>query len=826
MKILKAFQQEAKNNAVEILSSCLRDIRHLKINDEYKKHKKYIISKKGCVLFEAPTGTGKTLITGKTAEDISVKNKIIWIWLAPFKGVIEQSRKTIKENFPGLQVRDISKDRNVTKIKSGDVYVTTWASLAMSNSEARKARQATETQVSFDDLINISKVNGFNIGVIIDEAHHSFKTGNQSSNFYRDILNADITILCTATPKDKDVELFELKTSINVNRISISRRQGVEAGLLKQGIKVGLFKTANLSESQFIDFEQTALIHGINTHNKLKKLLQEQNANFTPLLLVQATDNDNIERIKNWAINAGFSNESISVHTADEPDPYLETIAYDNNIEILIFKLAVATGFDVPRAFTLVSFRTNRDIDFGTQIIGRIMRVHQNLQSNINLIPEELKYGFVFLTNKDGQEGLISAAQRINAIKDELATVSGDIMVVPMSGILSKQNTSGQTELVFNVEDIDYIEKIDDEDISINSSYKNTEQIDLFGNIFFDSHKTSKYNNSLDNKKNEISIYTYKIKENYDGPKCFKTARLSLNGLDIIDDAITYFEIDNELLTIAQKQAIQIKRENLEIFSGKYDETESSYAYILEKEINKKGQAALMGFNKDGMINLKNLQIKLETRLKKAFETAGIIDIANDEKKVRSGLYKILSMKKSRLDEAIKRAMLKHIEVIDTAPIPDSITSDIELEYSRKNIYGVIPYDLGSWEKKFALWLDDYEADNIKWWYRNPSRKPHSISIPIPGRTNNFYPDFVISVEGRNNEDGIILIDTKERINDEEGIAIAKANASHPLYGKAIIIYLKEEKDGDSSWYTVRYVESKEKNDLDQILRYDLLNVL
>ena len=121
--------------------------------------------------------------------------------------------------------------------------------------------------------------------------------------------------------------------------------------------------------------------------------------------------------------------------------------------------------------------------------------------------------------------------------------------------------------------------------------------------------------------------------------------------------------------------------------------------------------------------------------------------------------------------------------------------------------------------------MDDNEANNINWWYRNPSRKPYSVCIPIPGRTNKFYPDFIISVENRNKKDGIILIDTKERINDEEGIAVSKINATHPTYGKAIIIYLQEGKE-DSKWYTVRYIESKEKNELDQILRYDLLSIL
>ena len=65
----------------------------------------------------------------------------------------------------------------------------------------------------------------------------------------------------------------------------------------------------------------------------------------------------------------GFRSEGegklIRSHTADEPDPYLSTIAADESVEVLIFKLAVATGFDAPRAFTLVSFRPNRDEDFG-----------------------------------------------------------------------------------------------------------------------------------------------------------------------------------------------------------------------------------------------------------------------------------------------------------------------------------------------------------------------------------------------------------------------------------------------------------------------------
>jgi type III restriction enzyme len=55
-------------------------------------------------------------------------------------------------------------------------------------------------------------------------------------------------------------------------------------------------------------------------------------------------------------------------------------VAIDEQKEVLIFKVAVALGFDAPRAFTLVSMRGAKDTDFGIQVVGRILRVHSRLQ--------------------------------------------------------------------------------------------------------------------------------------------------------------------------------------------------------------------------------------------------------------------------------------------------------------------------------------------------------------------------------------------------------------------------------------------------------------
>ena len=54
-------------------------------------------------------------------------------------------------------------------------------------------------------------------------------------------------------------------------------------------------------------------------------------------------------------------------------------LANNERVEVLIFKMAVALGFDAPRAFTLVSMRAAKDEDFGVQLLGRILRVHRRL---------------------------------------------------------------------------------------------------------------------------------------------------------------------------------------------------------------------------------------------------------------------------------------------------------------------------------------------------------------------------------------------------------------------------------------------------------------
>src|SRR5260370_20805309 len=134
-------------------------------------------------------------------------------------------------------------------------------------------------------------------------------------------------------------------------------------------------------------------------------------------MLVQVDSKDkSVERVKERLLALGFSETQIAVYTAEEPDSGLLALANDEAREVLVFKMAVALGFDAPRATTLVSMRAARDEDFGVQLVGRILRVHRRLQgrARAKTLPETLRYGYVFLEDAHEQIGLELAADRSN----------------------------------------------------------------------------------------------------------------------------------------------------------------------------------------------------------------------------------------------------------------------------------------------------------------------------------------------------------------------------------------------------------------------------
>ena len=263
----KRYQSEAVNNILELFRHAEAQIQAA--NDSASRAAATAYN--GCALLEAPTGSGKTLMAGLIAEAFSraedpYNAKVVWFWFTPFKNLVEQSKAVFKEHFAGLRVRNLFAERVTATARSGDVFVTTWSSVATTKQESRIVRTSGDVSVSLDEFIGELREEGFRIGVVVDEAHHGFTAETEAMKFYRDVMRPDFTLLITATPDDRDIDRFKNATGIaELHRVSVSRHDAVEAGLIKDGIKSIAYIAPDVQKN-LPDFALTAIIDDAQCH--------------------------------------------------------------------------------------------------------------------------------------------------------------------------------------------------------------------------------------------------------------------------------------------------------------------------------------------------------------------------------------------------------------------------------------------------------------------------------------------------------------------------------------------------------------------------------
>ena len=121
----------------------------------------------------------------------------------------------------------------------------------------------------------------------------------------------------------------------------------------------------------------------LKKRDELKKLFEKDDKNINPLLLIQLPSAIEGQENKRKEVEAILQKKKITegdgnlaVWLSDEPKDTLDNIEKkDNKIEVLIFKQAIAIGWDCPRAAILVIFRESKSVRFTIQVIGRIMRM-------------------------------------------------------------------------------------------------------------------------------------------------------------------------------------------------------------------------------------------------------------------------------------------------------------------------------------------------------------------------------------------------------------------------------------------------------------------
>lgn len=818
---LKKFQQEVCDGIVARLANVRALYRGLaqaapERLDEARRND-------AALVLQAPTGAGKTAMAIEAMRRVSADERVLWFWFAPFTGLVDQSRRVIAQQAPELRLLDLDTDRHLDAVRDGGIFVSTWAALAARNADSRRARTTGDAGMAIDAVIAQARVEGLRIGCVVDEAHHGFQRAAQARAFFAEVLQPDYALLMTATPRDADMAAFERATGYVVGDpadwAAVSRFDAVQAGLLKQGVRMVRFIARDGDTAQLVDFEHLALRECAAMHRTMKARLSEAGVALTPLMLVQVPNGAEAMRAAQQFLTdpAGplrFSPDAVRIHTADEPDADLLALAQDPTVEVLIFKMAVALGFDAPRAFSLAALRGTRDVGFGVQVIGRIVRRHALLQGRD--LPPELDHGYVFLANSESQEGLLEAGAQINQLRTQLPelgtqtvlTVVGDrpelqivrsgeplaLLVSPTSVhtvAASDSETSSRTlddtsTLAWGGADLPTLTQALQDSLALEGGSPPRQRDERIAAAFALA---------------PASIYTYVCRPG--GPAFLRSECLPPAPEDFEAGLAAHVNFSAEVLADRFRNRVQVQRSEADLFDGREvreEDTPDVWASLAPEAVADRAEQIRLRLRD---ANDRELYARLLERFSTAIEASGAV-VSDDEEQLMQQLDLVLVRRPRLLREAYTRMRQAAVLDIDVA-VPAELASDQRLPPASRALYGVVPPGLNADEQRIAALLD--ASPHVLWWHRNPPMT--GVGLYRWDEGEGFYPDFVLKVRDRPGA-GIALLELKGEHLWGKDSEVEKADAQHPEYGR---VFMVGRRRGASDFEFLRPLGSKLQGD-------------
>jgi type III restriction enzyme len=361
------------------------------------------------VLLKAPTGAGKTVMAAALIERVvdqahlhpGLDSNMAFIWFAPNTLHIQSYTALSKfyEESRRLNCIDLNNLTSDPVLNPGDLLFVNWASLSNKNNIWRKEN---ESKTNLETLIENTKANSTKIILIIDEAHLSAFTGKQAIAV-RYLIAADIELLITATENNVP------DLNVIVNRNDVIRQQ-----LIKKSVRLNIGLNPAQQNSDNVNIH--LLRKAFEKKAELQRLYDKEVGYgvVNPLILIQLPSDstalseedksvkENVEYLLNSEFNISTNNGKLAVWLSGEKETAgLEEL--NGFQDVLIFKQAIAQGWDCPRAAILLNYRTIGSPNFGIQTVGRILRMPHRK----HYLHDELNHGYVYTDIQTSQIRLV-----------------------------------------------------------------------------------------------------------------------------------------------------------------------------------------------------------------------------------------------------------------------------------------------------------------------------------------------------------------------------------------------------------------------------------
>lgn len=415
------------------------------LGDYQNSHTPQVIS------FTSPTGSGKTIIMSALIEDIYLgdenytdQSNAIFVWISDSPELNQQSKDKIDRQADKISlnqcitVSDESFDQEV--LDDGHIYFLNTQKLSRTSNLT--SHSDTRQYTIWETLQNTIEQKSDRLYLIIDEAHRGMRgreAGRATTIMQKFIKGSKeihpfpVVIGMSATTK-RFRTLVTDDTTSTLRKVMITPDEVRASGLLKDRIIV------TYPEKDVVNRDMAILQAAADAWKDKcvhwdQYCREQHHAYVNPIFVVQVqngttdniSDTDLSNCLRRIETRTGFKfKEGEVVHTFGQTTSdininglkvkYEEPSRINDNkeIKVVLFKENLSTGWDCPRAETMISFRRAVDATYIAQLLGRMIRTPT--QGRIQ-VDETLNDVRLFLPHFD--------VNTVNEVVDELQNSEG-----------------------------------------------------------------------------------------------------------------------------------------------------------------------------------------------------------------------------------------------------------------------------------------------------------------------------------------------------------------------------------------------------------------
>lgn len=374
------------------------------------------------ISFTAPTGAGKTIIMTAFIENILFGDEsyleqpdAIFVWLSDSPELNEQSKLKIDTKADKIRLGQCItiSDENFDKefLEDGHIYFLNTQKIGKDKNLTKTSDSRTYT--IWETLRNTAYEKSNRLYFIIDEAHRGMKdkSAATATTIMQKFLKGSKTdnlppmpvVIGMSATSERFNALVE-ETSSTIHKVVINPEKIKSSGLLKDRIVISYSEESSVNKAMAV--LQTAADNWKSKWDHWAQYCYKQHYAYVNPIFVIQVENGNASEISITDLDdcihkieecTGFKfSKGEVVHTFGDTDsditiagldvPYEEPSSIQDNkkIKIVFFKENLSTGWDCPRAETMMSFRHAKDATYIAQLLGRMVRTPMQMRIQVD----------------------------------------------------------------------------------------------------------------------------------------------------------------------------------------------------------------------------------------------------------------------------------------------------------------------------------------------------------------------------------------------------------------------------------------------------------